>query len=354
MKLNKKLISSMLSVALIGALALSGCASQSSSSTSAASSSSSSSSSETQTTVDYPKNAMEFIAPSGAGGGWDLTIRTVAKVLQDTSLVTVPMPVTNNSGGGGGVNLAYMQTQEGSDKLISVYSPPILLINLNGSSEYSYKETTPIARLITDYGAFVVPKDSPYKSIADVMDALKKDPKSVKIGGGSSAGSMDHIQFLIVAKAAGVTDLKDIDYISFQDGTATAQILGGHVDLLTTGLGDVQSLIESGDLIALAQTASDRVGEGALAEIPTCKEQGIDVTFENWRGLFGAPGMPDYAVEFWRDTLKKMTETDEWNAERAKHGWADAYMDKEDFESFLAEKNEEYKGILAEIGLLAE
>ena len=300
----------------------------------------------------YPNGALEFIAPGGAGGGWDLTIRTVAKVLQDTDLVKSPMPVTNNSGSGGGVNLAYMQTQKGSEKLISVYSPPILLIELNGTSEYGYEDTTPLARLITDYGAFVVPKDSPYETIADIMDALKADPKSVKIGGNSAAGSMDHIQFLIMAKAAGVENLKEIDYISFQDGTATAQILGGHVDLLTTGLGDVQSLIESGDLKALAHTGAERVGTGILAEIPTCKEQGIDAMFENWRGLFGAPEMPEHAVKFWQETLKKMVETDEWKAEAAKHGWADAYLGQEEFKTFLAETNESYKTILEEIGLL--
>lgn len=301
---------------------------------------------------NYPKGTLEFIAPSGAGGGWDLTIRTVAKVLKDTGLVNSPMPITNNAGSGGGVNLAYMQTQKGSEKLISVYSPPILLIELNGSSEYGYKDTTPLARLITDYGAFAVPKDSEYNSITEVMEALKKDPKSVKIGGNSAAGSMDHIQFLIVAKAAGVENLKEIDYISFQDGTATAQILGGHIDLLTSGLGDIQALVESGDLKALAVTSGERVGEGVLAEIPTAKEQGIDVVFENWRGLFGAPDMPEYAVAFWQETLAKMVETEEWKTEAAKHGWAPAYLGQEDFTKFLEKTNEEYKVILDEIGLL--
>lgn len=357
MGLRRKLWSSVMALSLVGAMTLTGCAPKEAAAKTetapATTGTETQAAAPAEEKVDYPKSALEFIAPSGAGGGWDLTIRTVAKVLQDTKLVDKPMPITNNSGGGGGVNLAYMQTQEGSEKLISVYSPPILLINLNGSSEYSYENTTPLARLITDYGAFVVPKDSKYKSIKEVMDALKADPKSVKIGGNSSAGSMDHIQFLIIAKAAGVTNLKEIDYISFQDGTATAQILGGHVDLLTTGLGDVQSLIESGDLIALAHTGAERVGEGALAEIPTCKEQGIDASFENWRGLFGAPNMPQYAVDFWQETLAKMVETDEWKAECAKHGWAEAYMNQADFTNFLKETNESYKDILSEIGLLA-
>lgn len=329
----RKAVTSLLALSLVGAMALTGCAAKSESGS------------------DYPKGTLEFIAPSGAGGGWDLTIRTVAKVLQDTKLVEANMPVTNKAGSGGGVNLAYMQTQKGSEKLISVYSPPILLIELNGSSEFGYEDTTPLARLITDYGAFVVPKDSKYQTITEVMDALKADPKSVKIGGNSAAGSMDHIQFLIMAKAAGVQNLKDIDYISFQDGTATAQILGGHIDLLTTGLGDVQALVESGDLRALAHTGAERVGEGVLAEIPTCKEQGIDAVFENWRGLFGAPEMPEYAVKFWEETLAKMVETDEWKTEAAKHGWAPAYLNQADFKTFLKETNDSYKVILDEIGL---
>jgi len=298
---------------------------------------------------DYPPKTMQFIAPAGAGGGWDLTIRTVAKTLKDTDLVSSNMPITNRPGGGGAVNLAYMQTQAGKDNLISVYSPPILLTHLAGSSKYSYEDTTPLARLITDYGAFVVSKDSEFTSIGQVMDALRADPKSVKIGGTSSAGSMDHIQFLMIAKAAGVPNLSKIDYISFQDGGAVAQVLGGHVDLISTGLGDVVSMVKSGNLRALAHTADKRVGEGVIAEIPTVKEQGIDATFENWRGLFGPKDMPDYAVTYWRTTLKEMVASTEWAEARKRNGWDDAYQDGPDFTQFLAKTNEEYKAILAEI-----
>ncbi len=301
---------------------------------------------------NYPKGKLDFVAPGGAGGGWDMTIRTTAKVLEDTELVKVPMPVTNTPGGGGAVFLAELQTKVGKDDTVVVYSSPLLLTNLNGSTEYSYKDTTPLARLITDYGAFVVAKDSKYQTITEVMDALKADPKSVKIGGNSSVGSMDHIQFLLIAKAAGVENLNEIDYVSFQDGTANAQILGGHVDLLTTGLGDVSALLESGDLRCLANTAPERVGEGTLGKIPTCKEQGIDATFENWRGLFGPKDMPDYAVSYWEETLGKMVETEEWLEASKKNGWSQCYLNSADFESFLTETNENYKSILKEIGMI--
>jgi putative tricarboxylic transport membrane protein len=299
--------------------------------------------------ADYPPHTINMVAPSGAGGGWDLTIRTVAKVLKDTDIVDANMPVVNRPGGGGAVNLAYMQTQKGKGDLISVYSPPILLTHLTGSSQYSYNDTTPIARLITDYAAFVVSENSKYKSIKQVMDALKEDPKSVKIGGTSAAGSMDHIQFLLVAKAAGVENLRDVDYISFQDGSLIAQALGGHVDLISTGLGDVAGLVESGKLRALAQTADKRIGTGLIAEIPTVKEEGIDVTFENWRGLFGPKDMPKEAVDYWRDALQKMVESTEWKEALLRNGWDNAYQNDQDFTTFLGKTNEQYKGLIKEV-----
>ena len=302
---------------------------------------------------NYPEGNLDFISPGGAGGGWDLTIRTTAKVLSDTGIVENAMPVTNKPGGGGGVTLSYLQQQEGADDKIVVYSPPLILINLNGSSEFSYKDTTPLSRLIADYGAFVVREDSKYTSIKQVMDALKEDPKSVKIGGNSSAGSMDHIQFLIMAKAAGVKNLNQIDYISFQDGGATAQILGGHVDLLSTGLGDVEGVLSSGDLRGLAHTGEKRItGNDVLAEIPTCMEEGIDGSFVNWRGIFGPPNMPEYAVDYWEDALAEMVETPEWDEACQKNGWDKVYLNSSDFSTFLDETNEDYKSILEEIGML--
>lgn len=298
---------------------------------------------------DYPPRTVNMIAPAGAGGGWDVTIRTVVKTLKDKGIVKTNLPVINRPGGGGAVNLAYMQTQKGKGDLISVYSPPLLLTHLTGLTPYSYQDTTPLARLVTDYAAFVVPKDSPYTSINQVMEALKKDPKSVKVGGVSAAGSMDHIQFLLVAKAAGVQDLKSIDYISFQDGGVVAQVLGGHIDLISTGLGDVAGLLQSGELKGLAQTANKRVGEGAMAEIPTVKEQGIDAVFENWRGLFGPKNMPKEAVDYWRDALKQMTQTTEWKAALHRNGWDDAYLDQAPFEEFLSNTNEQYKTLIKEV-----
>ncbi|KAF2957221.1 tricarboxylic transport TctC [Thermotoga sp. Ku-13t] len=298
----------------------------------------------------YPDKPLNFIAPGGPGGGWDTTIRVVAQVLKETGLVTQPIVVTNMPGGGGGVGLAHMQTKKGDPYTIIVFSPPLLLINLTGQTQYSFKDLTPLAMLIHDYGAFAISKKSKFNSISEVMEALKKDPKSVKVGGISAFGSMDHIQFLIAAKAAGVQNLKDITYVSFQEGEHLAALLGGHIDVLSTGLAEVTTALQTGTIKVLAITAPQRVS-GILANVPTLKEEGIDAEFVNWRGLFGPPEMPDYAVDYWINTLSKMVQTMEWERFVAKYNWTKAFMPGKEFLNYLEKVNEEYKVILKELGL---
>ncbi len=301
----------------------------------------------------YPKESVEFVAPAGAGSGYDLTIRSVAKCLTETKLVSVPLPVTTKPGGGGSVALAYLAEKAGADDVISVYSPPLCLINLYGATELSYlNNTTPIAKLITDYGCFAVSRDSDYGSITEIMQALKEDPKSIRVGGTSSYGSMDHVQFLKIAKAAGVSRLNEIEYFGFEDGSAAAQLMGGHLDVISCGISDVVGLVENGELRVLAITADKRVGKGIVAEMPTCIEQGIPASFYNWRGLFGPKDMPDYALAFWQNTLEQMVKTPQWDKICEEYGWDMDYMNQTDFIAFLKEVNEEYAELLRDVNLL--
>lgn len=300
--------------------------------------------------ADFPARPFEFIAPGGAGGGWDTTARLSAKVLGDTGIITQPMPVINKPGGGGGVGLAYMQKKKADPYSLIVYSPPLLLINLTGQTKLSYRDLTPLAMLINDFGAFAVPKDSPYQTIGDVMEALKKDPKAVKTGGNSSFGSMDHIQFLQAAKAAGVKDIREIPYIAFQEGPMAA-LMGGHIDLLSTGMAETVGPLEAGEIRVLALTAPQRVTAGVLGQVPTLKEAGIDTTFINWRGIFAAPGIGADERAYLTEAFRKMSETPEWDEVCAKNGWTKAFMESEAFAAFLEKTNEEYKDLLTEIGL---
>lgn len=302
----------------------------------------------------YPREAISMISPSGPGSGYDLTIRAIAKCLLNANLVSVPLPITAIPGGGGVVALEFLERNRGSDDVIAIYSPPINLIHLNGSTSMNHREnTTPIARLVVDYGIFAVRKDSPYQTLGQVMDALKADPRSVRVAGISAFGSMDHLQFLKTAHAAGVTNLNQIPYTGYQDGTSVAQLLGGHVDLVSTGISDSVGLVESGDIRALAVTSERRVGEGIVAQVPTCIEQGIDATFITWRGIFGPPEMPGYALEYWENTLAAMVKTDQWAKLCSAYGWDMAYLGHDDFSAFLNEMDEEYGALLRGIGFVA-
>ncbi len=303
---------------------------------------------------NYPSKPISFIAPAGAGGGWDTTIRMAAKALQDDKIVPVAMPVENRTGGGGAVALAFLQGQKKSDDNIVIYSPPLLYIKLNGTSQFGYKNLTPLARLITDYGAFYIGKKSKYTSLKDVLEALKKDPTSVKIGGTSAAGSMDHLQFLEVAKAYGIKDLKKIQYIAFQDNSGSTQLMGGFIDVFSAGVGELRGLVESGDLKILATTAPERFGTGIVKTYPTCKEAGVDVAFYNWRGLFGAPGMPDYAVAFWRDALAKLSKSATWAKLMEQNAWTPAYLDQPEFIKFLDQANTDAADTFEELGILVK
>jgi putative tricarboxylic transport membrane protein len=302
--------------------------------------------------AEYPSRNFDCIAPAGPGGGWDTTMRMVAKVLTEQKLIGTEMPVTNRSGGGGGVALSYIQRKRGDPYLLTVFSPSLILINLTGQTQLGYKDLTPIAMLINDYGAFAVPNDSKYESISEVFDAIKADPNSVRIGGVSSLGSMDHIQFLLAAKAAGVKNIERIQYTAFQGGEALAALMSSQIDLLSTGIPELVGPKESGDVKVLALTSPSRIQSGALADIPTLRESGIDAEYINWRGIFGAPEMPAAELAFMEDALKKMSATPAWRQICGRNGWTQVFMNSEEFSAFLDKSNEETKMLLDEIGIL--
>lgn len=299
----------------------------------------------------YPSKPFECIAPAGPGGGWDTTMRMVTKVLLEKKLISTPMPVVNKPGGGGGVALAYLQKKKANPYSLVVFSPPLLLINLTGQTPLGYKNLTPISMLINDFGAFGVPKDSPYKNMKELMEAIKKNPKSVKVGGTSSLGSMDHVQFLVAAKAAGIEDMKSLQYIAFQGGEGLAALMGGHIDVLSTGMAELVGPFESKDINVLAVTAPKRIATGPLAAVPTMIEEGYDEVFINWRGIFGAPGMPAAERKYMEDALAKMAKTPEWKEICERNGWTQVYMNGEEFGKFLDETNEQYKTLLTDVGL---
>ncbi|WP_201716062.1 tripartite tricarboxylate transporter substrate binding protein [Rossellomorea arthrocnemi] len=297
-----------------------------------------------------PSKPIEVVAPAGAGGGWDTTARTVSKVMEEQKIIDQRMAVVNKPGGGGSVGWSYINGKEGDNHTMFVTSPPIFFVPLNGQSTLSHKDFTPIAGVIADYAAFVVDADSPYDTMNDLVDALKKDPTSVSIVGVSSPGSMDHMQFVKAVKAAGV-DVKKLKYVSAQDGSGMSMLLGGKVDVYSTGLAEASEQARAGKVKVLAITAPERLEGDTVSEFPTLKEQGIDDEFVVWRGFLGPKDMDPEAVLYYEKAFKEMIETDQWKEMRDKFGWTDNYMSSEEFGQFLDEEYEEIEELMEEIGL---
>lgn len=293
---------------------------------------------------------IHFLIPGGAGGGWDGTARGVGKALLDAKLVE-KASFENMSGGGGGKALNHLiSTAARQEKTLMVNSTPIIIRSLTGVFPQSFRDLTPIASVIADYAAFVVPNDSKYQSFKDVIADFNSDTNSVKIAGGSVKGGMDHLVPAMAFQAAGADPLKLV-YVPYDaGGKAMAGLLSGDTQVLSTGFGEAVGLANQGEVRILAVTSAERLEQAP--DVPTLKELGYDVTFANWRGFFAIPNLPDEKAEAYRAVLKSMYETPEWEEIRTQRGWQNLYQPGDEFYTFLEEQEKAIGGMMKTLGFL--
>jgi putative tricarboxylic transport membrane protein len=293
---------------------------------------------------------IHFLIPGGAGGGWDMTARGTGDVLVKADIVD-NVSFQNLSGGGGGKAIAHLiETAERQEDTLMVNSTPIVVRSLTGVFPQSFRDLTPVAAIIADYGAIVASADSPYNTWEDVVADFKADPRKVKIAGGSARGSMDHLVVAAAFKGEGF-DAKKVRYIAYDaGGKAMAALLSGETQLLSTGLGEVLEMSKAGQVKVLAVTAPERLS--AAPNIPTLTEYGNDTVFANWRGFFAAPGVSAEKVKEWNAALTKMYGTKEWAVVRDRNGWIDNYKADKDFYSFLEDQEKQMGALMTELGFL--
>jgi putative tricarboxylic transport membrane protein len=293
---------------------------------------------------------IHFLIPGGAGGGWDGTARGVGKALRDAGLIE-EASFENMSGGGGGKALNHLiSTAKRQQGTMLVNSTPIIIRSLTGVFPQSFRDLTPIAAVIADYAAMVVANDSKYQTLEQVLADFKKDPRSVKVAGGSVKGGMDHLVPAMIIKGAGANPL-DLVYVPYDaGGKAMAGLLSGDTQMLSTGFGEALGLAKQGQVRILAVTSDERLTQAP--DVPTVKESGVDVSFANWRGFFGAPGLPEAKAQAYRDLLKKMYSTPEWAEIRDKRGWQDLYKPGVEFNAFLEGQEKAIGDIMRELGFI--
>ena len=295
-----------------------------------------------------PSRAVEFVAPANPGGGWDTLVRTAANVIRTENLAEQNFATINVPGGGGAVAWAQIARDSGNDHKLFATSPPIILVPLAGTSRFNHTDFTPVARLITDYSIVLVSKDSPYESIIDLLEAIGENPR-LSVGGGSAAGSMDHIAIAGAAAASGI-NAASVNYIAFSGGgEAMTSLLGGHVEAVITGAGEASAQLDGGDLRALGVSSPERIPG---LDVPTFKEQGLDYTFDIWRGVMAPKDISDDALRYYEDLFARMMETDDWKVATERLGWLDAYQSSEEFGEFLDSQSTQFRAVLSDLGLL--
>jgi putative tricarboxylic transport membrane protein len=258
--------------------------------------------------------------------------------------------VVNKPGGGSTIAFNYVNQHAGDAHYLMVGTTALLTNQIVGTSKLGYNDFTPIASLFNDYVVFAVNANSSIKTGKDLADRLKKDPQSVAIGFATALGSHNHIAAGLLMKAMGGNPkvLKAIAYKGSAD--AITNLLGGHIDLVTTAAGNVSAHVAAGKLRVVGVSANKRF-PGALANIPTWKEQGVDLVYGGWRSIMGPKGITPVQVAYWENVLRKATEAPEWKSDLEKNFWFDDFVTSAQFKKDLDQDHAAMKSVLTELGL---
>jgi putative tricarboxylic transport membrane protein len=295
-------------------------------------------------------DSIHFLIPGGAGGGWDGTARGTGEALTSAGLVGTAS-YENMSGGGGGKAIGFLiENAESNHGTLMVNSTPIVIRSLTGVFPQSFRDLTLVAGTIGDYAAIVVGKDSPVNNMEELLAAYDADPSGTAIGGGSVPGGLDHLVAAMVMEAAG-KDALGVKYIPYDaGGKAMAALLSGEIAALSTGLSEAIDLAKAGEVKIIGVTSDERVP--AAPDAMTMKEQGIDTSFVNWRGFFGAPGLPADKTAMYQDAIAKMYDTPEWEEVRARNGWVNIHNPGDDFKAFLEGQEKVIGDLMKKLGFL--
>ncbi len=289
--------------------------------------------------------ALKMMIPANPGGGWDQTGRNLAAAMQSAKLVS-SVQFDNKGGAAGTIGLAqFVNSAKGDANSVMIGGMVMVGGIILNKSPVNLSQVTPIARLTSEWEVIVVPANSPHKTMGDLVKAFKENPGKVSWGGGS-AGGTDHILIGLIAKDVGVDPAK-INYVAFKGGgEAIAAILGGHVTAGVSGIGEFAEQIKAGKMRALAQS-----GPKKEQNIPSLKEQKVNVELGNWRGIFGAPGLTPQQRDGLVKLVKSATETPAWKQTLEKLGWEGWYLGGEDYAKFLREDEKRVGAIIESLGL---
>ena len=295
-----------------------------------------------------PTKPVELVAINAPGGGSDRILRLMVKVFQEQKAMDVPVNPVNKPGGGGAMAYAYVNQQADGHYLV-LANKSMLTNNIVGRGP-SYTEFTPVVNLFGEYISVTVKPDSPLKSGGDLIERLKKDVNSLSLGIATSIGNPNHQGVAIAFSLAGIDIKKTRNVIFPSGGAATTAVMGGHVDVAPVTASFAASLARNGLVRVLAVAAPRRLG-GALADVPTWREQGYDAVVSNWRTFLGTRKMTPAQVTYWENTFRRLSESDEWRKELAENLWLNDFLPSAEARKQMDRDDAQLRVFLKELAL---
>ncbi|GGF57470.1 C4-dicarboxylate ABC transporter substrate-binding protein [Marmoricola endophyticus] len=296
---------------------------------------------------DASNRRLRMMIPNSPGGGYDQTGRAAAKTIEDNDL-TGRFEIRNVLGASGTVAMQRLLNERGADDLVMTMGLGVVGAVFTNKSKARVSRMTPVARLIEDQEGILVPKDSPFESVDDLVATWKKDPGAVTVGGGSTAGGPDFLFPMQMAKTIGI-DPRDVTFISYDGGgPLTTALLGSKIDVGMSGLGEFEGQIADGSLRVLAVSGKERT---EMVDAPTLTEGGVDLVFSNWRGVLAPPGISAEQRRYLVDLFTTMHDTEEWREELRRNGWTDNFLTGDEFGDYLQEQDTRVETTLKELGL---
>ena len=297
---------------------------------------------------DDPANRrLQMMIPNSPGGGYDLTGRAAAKSLEDNDLAG-RFEITNVLGASGTVAMQRLANSSGADDLVMTMGLGVVGAVYTNESDARVSDMTPIARVVEEQEGLLVPADSPFETVDDLVQAWTADPGSVTVGGGSSPGGPDHLFPMQLAQELEI-DPREVNYISYDGGgPLTTALLGEKIDVGASGLGEFEGQIADGSLRVLAVSGEERLD---TVDAPTLTEAGVDFVFTNWRGILAPPGITEEHRDYLVGLFTEMHDTDEWRDALERNGWTDNFATGEEFQTFLEEQDRRVEDTLRELGL---
>jgi tripartite-type tricarboxylate transporter receptor subunit TctC len=292
--------------------------------------------------ADYPKNPIEISVSFGAGSAADVTARQLADGL--AKRLNVAVPVVNRTGGGGGVSLIHLSQQKPDGYSLAWTSNQISTTYNGGQVPFDYKNYTHVAQVTLETPVLAVKADAPWKSLKELMEYAKANPEKVRIGN-SGTGSHTHLSAVALAAAAGV---KTVD-VPFSAAEATTNLLGGRIEGAIQLPAAFASHVKAGTLRIVAALGAKR--EPLFPDVPTAKEQGVDVEMELWRGISGPKGMPADVVAALEAAIKETVASPEFKDQGTKLGYTPAYLPSKEFNEHIAKDDAQIATLMDKLGM---